>query len=81
MTTYGIIFDGNMALKIGEFDTVDFGIITKDMVLYSTAISADCDVTFSQTLYLSNTSDVAAASYNHPALVIGERDPSDHTMS
>ncbi len=81
MTTYGITLDGNMALRVGENDTVDFGIITKDMVLYSTAISADCDVTFSKTLYLSNTADVAAASYNHPALVIGERDPSDHTMS
>ena len=80
-TTYGITLDGDMALRVGENDTVDFGIITKDMVLYSTAISADCDVTFSQTLYLSNTTDVAAATYNHPALVIGERDPSDHTMS
>ena len=80
-TTYGITLDGDMALRVGENDTVDFGIITKDMVLYSTSISADCDVTFSQTLYLSNTTDVAAATYNHPALVIGERDPSDHTMS
>ena len=80
-TTYGIILDGNMALRVGEYDTVDFGIITKDMVLYSTAISANCDVTFWQTLYLANTTDVAAATYNHPALVIGERDPSDHTMS